>query len=530
MATAYASCVGPAAQLVYALKFLNEKRGVLARRAGRRRRATSLAVISPEQHTKEGKPTMARHKNPQYNRKRLVVAGIAAVTTLGVAVGIGIYGNAFADQSAPAASQQCLPAQPAASTTAAPTTSTTATQPTQTTPPQTAPTGTAGSGTNTGTQTQPTDTATEQPTNTGTSIPDTTETTETTSTSKKGWLAGDKMLSLSGPKGSGSQPTTPNDYGGPKPADQAPAAQPGTEQTFAGGQNCQNQFGPFAKDFISIFRVRPNNLAASPQPRRGASTGTFNVSCGTNKNGHNNSANMIAAPGNVNGAQHTHDYVGNLTTDGFSSNESLTAGGTTCTNGDKSAYFWPVIRIRNKGSKAVDPLNAHNFGDPILPASAKIEFRGNARGPVVAAPEFLRILTGDAKSSTNGGANQNAKWTCSGFENRITTKYPLCPRGSQTVRIADFPGCWDGQNTDSANHRTHIAFADKSGNCPQGFKAIPQLRITLKYNLPQGKVFALDAFPAELHNPITDHNDFVNVMGAQLMNKVVQCINTGRRC
>ena len=52
----------------------------------------------------------------------------------------------------------------------------------------------------------------------------------------------------------------------------------------------------------------------------------------------------------------------------------------------------------------------------------------------------------------------------------------------------------------------------------------------MKYNLPQGKVFALDAFPDEKHNPLTDHNDFVNVMGTKLMNQVVNCINTGRRC
>ena len=54
---------------------------------------------------------MARHKNPQYNRKRLVVAGIAAVTVLGTAVGVGIYGSAFADRGNgnPAANEQCLP-------------------------------------------------------------------------------------------------------------------------------------------------------------------------------------------------------------------------------------------------------------------------------------------------------------------------------------------------------------------------------------------------------------------------------------
>jgi hypothetical protein len=475
---------------------------------------------------------MSRHKNPQYNRKRLVVAGIAAVTTLGVAVGIGIYGSAFADQGTAAANQNCLPAAPPASS--APATSTTASSseapPADTAPQETAPADTGTSipdSSDTATETPPADTGTAtqtQPADTGTSIPDTT-------TSKKGWVSSGRLLALDG-KPKGSQPTTPNDDTGPKPATTVPAPPAGAvEQNFAAdAANCQNQLGPSPQDFVNIQKVRPNNLAASPRPRRGASTGTFNVSCGTNKNGHNNSANMIAAPGNENGAQHTHDYVGNLTTDGFSTNDSLAAGGTTCTNGDKSAYFWPIIRIRNKGSKAVDPLNAHNIGDPILPASAKIEFRGSARGPVVAAPEFLRVLTGNAKSVSQAGANQNSKWTCTGFENRITAKYPICPRGSQTERIADFPGCWDGVNTDSANHRTHIAFADAAGACPAGFKAIPQLRITLKYNLPQGKVFALDAFPTEFHSPITDHNDFVNVMDAQLMNKVVSCINTGRRC
>jgi hypothetical protein len=486
---------------------------------------------------------MARHKNPQYNRKRLVVAGIAAVTTLGVAVGIGIYGNAFAaDQNQNAASQECLPTPPSSSAPPA-TTTTTETSASDTATEQPTDTGT-NTATDTTSETSTSDTATDQPTDTGTSIPDTTTDTTTTTTKKKGWLAGDKLLSLNGhPRGGqgdgrggrgnqGGNQTNPNDQGGPVPSETAPPVPSGAPmQSFPGGQACQDQFGPVASDFVDIRKVRPSNVGQNQSTQRGrnASTGTFNVSCGTNKNNHNNSANMIAAPGNENGAQHTHDYVGNLTTDGFSTNESLAAGGTTCTNGDKSAYFWPIIRIRNKGSKAVDPLNAHNFGDPIRPVSAKIEFRGNANGPVTAMPEFLRILTGNAKSVTQAGANQNAKWTCTGFENRITAKYPLCPRGSQTVRIADFPGCNDG-NTDSANHRTHIAFADARGNCPAGFKAIPQLRITLKYNLPRGKLFALDAFPDEKHSPITDHNDFVNVMDANLNNKVVQCINTGRRC
>jgi hypothetical protein len=483
---------------------------------------------------------MSRHKNPQYNRKRLVVAGIAAVTTLGVAVGIGIYGSAFADrgdQNA-AANEQCLP------TDSAPPSSTTEPPPSETTPPAE-----TDDPTDTATETEPTDTeseappeesATEDPTDTGTVIPD-----ETTSEKSYGWAA-NAPLALNGerPKGSpgpggqgggqqgGGGQGSPDDYSGPKPPEQAPEPPAGAPmEDFPGGADCEDQLGPKANDFVDINKVEPNNLADSPETQDGGSAGTFDVDCGTNEgNKHSNSANFIVAPGNENGAQHTHDYVGNEDTDGFTDNDSLAAAGTTCTNGDQSTYFWPVIRLRNEGSKAVDPLNAHNIGDPVTPVSAQLQFRGNAVDKVEAMPEFLRILTGNAKSFSQAGVNQNAKWTCTGFEDRITAKYPLCPEGSNLVRIADFPGCWDGQNTDSANHRDHVAFADENGQCKDGFEAIPQLRITLTYELPQGVLFALDAFPTEFHSPVTDHNDFVNVMSEELMDQAVDCINTGQQC
>ena len=42
-----------------------------------------------------------------------------------------------------------------------------------------------------------------------------------------------------------------------------------------------------------------------------------------------------------------HDYVGNQANDAFASNEDLAAAETTCQNqGDKSTYYWPVLRCR----------------------------------------------------------------------------------------------------------------------------------------------------------------------------------------
>ncbi|MEU8664707.1 DUF1996 domain-containing protein, partial [Actinoplanes philippinensis] len=176
-----------------------------------------------------------------------------------------------------------------------------------------------------------------------------------------------------------------------------------------------------------------------------------------------------------------------------------------------------------------------NTGGIVRPAQVLIEYRGNATAKVVPMPKFLRALTGDAKPTSRGPANARAVWSCSGFADRLSDKYPICPAGSRVQRVHDFPGCWDGRNIDSDNHRKHVAFADKAtGACPQGFQAIPQLRITVSYDIPRDVQvkgqYALDSFPEENHNPFSDHNDFVNVNSAQTMQRIATCLNKGKTC
>ncbi|MGW6504127.1 DUF1996 domain-containing protein [Nonomuraea angiospora] len=287
--------------------------------------------------------------------------------------------------------------------------------------------------------------------------------------------------------------------------------------------------GPVPADFVDIRSVQPN--VRTPRTQQNGSRGTFSVDCGRNEGRIFNSDNVIVAPGVSNGAQHTHDYVGNESTNNQSTNESLLAASTTCRNGDKSTHYWPVLRAlgqeefdANRRGGGLDL----NVGKILTPVAVQITFKGNPTGKVVAAPQFLRIITGNARV---GGAEANAGWTCTGFENRqLTDKYPLCPRGSRLVRVFDFQSCWDGQNVDSANHRTHVTFPQADGSCPQGFQPIPALEHRLVYNVPQGPNFAVDTFPEELHKPVTDHSDFINLMNEQQMGRVVDCINSGRRC
>ncbi|MGW4129120.1 DUF1996 domain-containing protein [Amycolatopsis japonica] len=327
--------------------------------------------------------------------------------------------------------------------------------------------------------------------------------------------------------------------------------------------------------FVDITKVRPN--VDEPRPGRNASTGSFTVDCGRNENGHFNPDNFIAQPGIRNGAQHLHDYVGNLSTNADSDNDSLLGAGTTCANGDESAYFWPVVRIdteeeagqrqnrdgdrnrrRDQDNQNQDNQNqnnqnqdneqeqaqleepnadnelAGNDGEIQRPAVVDITFKGNAREKVKEMPKFLRILYGDAKVTTNGPANARESWTCTGFENRLIKQYPICPEGSDVKRVHTFPSCLDGNNIDSENHRDHIKYPDENGECADGLTAVPELTISLTYEIPRqiqvNGQYKVDSFPEEDHNPFSDHDDFANVMPGRVMDRLVDCVNEGRKC
>jgi hypothetical protein len=42
--------------------------------------------------------------------------------------------------------------------------------------------------------------------------------------------------------------------------------------------------------------------------------------------------------------------------------------------------------------------------------------------------------------------------------------------------------------------------------------------------------YAVDAFPEEKHNPFSDHDDVANVMSRPIMDRLVNCVDTGKKC
>ncbi|MFE2409943.1 DUF1996 domain-containing protein [Kitasatospora sp. NPDC059408] len=283
---------------------------------------------------------------------------------------------------------------------------------------------------------------------------------------------------------------------------------------------------------VAVAAPAPPSAAAGPD----ASTGSYAQDCGRNQEGHRNADNVVISPGTVGGAHHVHDYVGNLSTDADSTDDSLAAAATTCTSGDRSTYYWPVLRRTDgaaprttAGASDDDPHG--NTGEILTPDTVTIEYLGNPWAKVVPMPRFLRLLEGDPTAATDGGADAGARWGCTGFAGRTTTdRYPLCPAGSLLTRTLDFPSCWDGRGTDSSGHRSHVRFPDAAGVCPHDTFPVPHLRVTVGYRPPPAREFALDAFPEQHHSPLTDHAVFIGLMTDRQMAAVVACLNQDRTC
>lgn len=288
---------------------------------------------------------------------------------------------------------------------------------------------------------------------------------------------------------------------------------------------CSTQVGD--SDYVEISQV-------PQQAQVRTATSAWRSECGRNENGHRNADNVVAQPRIASGAHHMHEYVGNVSTTAFSTDQSLAAAGTTCQADDRSTYYWPVLRLTE-----VQGDDAHlvgggvdgNHGKILPPASVLIEYRGNPASNVVAMPRFLRGITGNPVAVSQQGKNaEHVRWTCSGDRDRVTHRYPRCAAGQQVVRVFEFPSCWDGKGTDSELHRTHLVFPAGAGICPIGTFPVPQLHIEVSYDVPSGARYAIDSFPEEHRSPATDHAMFIGVMPEPLMPQVVDCLNRDARC
>jgi Domain of unknown function (DUF1996) len=214
------------------------------------------------------------------------------------------------------------------------------------------------------------------------------------------------------------------------------------------------------------------------------------------------------------GASHQHTFVGNRTTNAFSSYGSLRSGGTTCMRRDDTAGYW--VPALYKGTS------------PILPVGATIYYRRGTLAEVSPFPNNLRMIAGDAKAATPQSMRVTF-WSCgvaSGLDRSATV--PTCPstRGSFLRLHIRFPECWDGRNLDSSDHKSHMAYATRAG-CPSTHPVeVPQITQIYRYPSLGG-----DGFSLASGGQYSAHADFVNAWKPNVLRKLVDgCLNELVHC
>jgi len=247
--------------------------------------------------------------------------------------------------------------------------------------------------------------------------------------------------------------------------------------------------------------------AMSPRDLQGVN---FVSACGFS---HRAMDDPIVFPGRP-GLSHDHTFVGNATTDAFSTLRSLRAGATTCRRaGDTAAYWMPTLLVD---------------GQPVEPRGATIYYRRRTVAAVRPFPAGLRMIAGSSRATTPQGLRVTF-WNCgAGAGVARSAEVPTCPNDrAASLRLhVNFPNCWDGANLDSNDHQSHMAYSVR-GVCPAGHPvAVPAISLIFRYPTTGGPAVSLSS-----GGRYSAHADFFNAWKQGALTSLVRgCLNALRHC
>jgi len=254
------------------------------------------------------------------------------------------------------------------------------------------------------------------------------------------------------------------------------------------------------------------SLAVQPATA-GGTFGSMQVVCHPSHTNHDDPIVFPRQPG----AAHQHEFFANTTTNAFSTVASLTGKPTTCSrSGDTAAYWVPSVL---------------NNGRRVQPDRVIAYYRTTGIRDIRSVEPFPRGLQMIAGSSSATAANPQptriVNWAC-GDGVAGTAKPPTsCPK-NQALRLRiEFPNCWNGRSLDSADHKSHMAYA-RSGGCPATHPvAVPSLSLNFRYKI-SGSLSGVTLASGGVHS---GHADFFNSWNQSVLTQLVNdCLNAGRVC
>lgn len=222
--------------------------------------------------------------------------------------------------------------------------------------------------------------------------------------------------------------------------------------------------------------------------------GAFRFGCGAGQLAKNDPLMLPGQPG----ASHLHQFFGNTLTNASSTYQSLrTTGASTCDRGSndavqRSAYWIPAMLDGAGNAIKPDWMNTYYKRQPLTNPACQGPPSATSIGYCVGLPNGLRFIFGYNMKDGSGGptdANSPDQWAM-GFDcvkndgtgESFTGVRPTiaailatgkCPVGQWLRAFATIPYCWDGKNLDSADHRSHMAYATGEVVASAGQRSCP---------------------------------------------------------
>jgi uncharacterized protein DUF1996 len=227
------------------------------------------------------------------------------------------------------------------------------------------------------------------------------------------------------------------------------------------------------------------------------------------------------------GRSHMHDFFGNVSSDANSSTASLVKAGSSCLEGidqvDRAAYWTPSLM---NGNAVVAGVPGEQRIDAYYAVLDK-------RTPVRPIPFGLRMIAGDSKA-TSPQPLDIVHYNCLRYPNggqvtKPSASIPSCPGNSYLSAKISFPGCWDGKNLDSLDHKSHMAYPVR-GTCPVSHPVgLPSVGIRVRWKSVRG--VPSSQLSLSSGGQLSLHADFWNVWNPAAMDWLVtHCLNQTQNC
>ncbi|KAF2685472.1 hypothetical protein K458DRAFT_337614 [Lentithecium fluviatile CBS 122367] len=174
---------------------------------------------------------------------------------------------------------------------------------------------------------------------------------------------------------------------------------------------------------------------------------------------------------------HLHSFFGSdAVTINTNTSAELQAGCTNAQNvNDLSVYWVPTPLFTADGGTTWEPVGISRFSAYYNLGESEAE---------VAIPQNLKLVAGVATATTKEGMDASAKatWGCESQDVALDSNgFPSSTCNTHVQQLLYFPQCVNTETLETA-------YADRT--CPDGFKRMPQLRFSIRWdlrkNLPNG--------------------------------------------